>query len=170
MLTLHFVKRSLLFAPHACAIFLLTTVPAAAQEVIDLPGEDHWLGPHFEEVYRIGTLFGEEWQEFGRVPKVAFDGVGQLYVFDSQTLHIHVVDGSGGLRRTLGGPGDGPGEIRRAQRFVVMPNGRVVVGDTGHLAYQLFDANGPSSALTSPGKWSPGTPSSTAGCPRAWNG
>ena len=135
-------SRGWAFAPAFSAPVLFTAAVLHAQEVIDLPGEDHWLEPHFEEVYRIGTLFGEEWQEFGRVPKVAFDGVGQLYVFDSQTLHIHVVDGSGGLRRTLGGPGDGPGEIRRAQRFVVMPNGRVVVGDTGHLAYQLFDANG----------------------------
>ena len=142
MRTLHYVKQALLFVPLAWAFFLLTAVPAAAQQIIELPGEDRWLEPHFEEVYRIGTLFGEEWQEFGRVRKVAFDGAGQLYVFDGQTLHIHVVDGSGGLRRTLGGPGDGPGEIRRAQRFAVMPDGSVVVGDTGHLAYQIFDANG----------------------------
>ena len=114
----------------------------SAQDIIDLPGEDRWLEPRFEEVYRIGSPSGEGWEQFGNVRKVAFDDAGQLYVFDWQTLHIHVVDASGGLRRTLGGRGDGPGEIRRASSFTVMPDGRVVVGDTGYLAYQIFDANG----------------------------
>ena len=104
------------------AACLLPTNPAIAQVIIDLSGE--------------------EWQQFGRVQKVAFDGAGQLYVFDRQVLHIHVVDGSGRLRRTLGGQGDGPGEFRRAPSFTVMPDGRVVVGDTGYQAYQIFDANG----------------------------
>ncbi|MYG81961.1 MAG: hypothetical protein F4187_09475 [Gemmatimonadetes bacterium] len=114
----------------------------SAQEIIDLPAEDRWLEPHFEEIYRIGSPSGEGWEQFGNVRKVAFDGAGQLYVFDWQTLQIHVVDGSGGLRRTLGGRGDGPGEIRQASSFTVMPDGRVVVGDTGYLAYRIFDANG----------------------------
>ena len=124
------------------APFLFTTAVLNAQEIIDLPGEDRWLEPRFEEVYRIGSLSGEGWQQFGRVQKVAFDGAGQLYVFDRQVLHIHVVDGSGRLLRTLGGQGDGPGEFRRAPSFTVMPDGRVVVGDTGYLAYQIFDASG----------------------------
>lgn len=125
----------------AAPVFFATAL-LSAQEMIDLPGEDRWLEPRFEEVYRIGSSSGEGWEQFGNVRKVAFDDAGQLYVFDWQTLRIHVVDGSGGLRRTLGGRGDGPGEIRRASSFTVMPDGRVVVGDTGYLAYQIFDANG----------------------------
>ena len=135
-------RLQLAFALVCAAPVLFTTAVLNAQEVIDLPGEDRWLEPRFEEVYRIGTLFGEEWQQFGRVQKVAFDGAGQLYVLDRQVLHIHVVDRSGRLRRTLGGRGDGPGEFRRASSFTVMPDGRVVVGDTGYRAYQIFDANG----------------------------
>lgn len=121
---------------------LFTPVFLQAQEIIDLPGEDRWLEPRFEEVYRIGSLSGQGWEQFGNIRKVVFDGAGQLYVFDRQVLHIHVVDGSGRLLRTLGGRGDGPGEIRSASSFTVMPDGRVVVGDTGYLAYQIFDANG----------------------------
>ena len=130
------------FALVCAAPILFTTAVLNAQEIIDLPAEDRWLEPRFEEVYRIGSLSGEGWQQFGRVRKVAFDGAGQLYVFDWQVLHIHVVDGSGRLRRTLGGRGDGPGELRQASSFTVMPGGRVVVGDTGYRAYQIFDANG----------------------------
>ena len=108
----------------------------SAQEIIDLPAEDRWLEPHFEEIYRIGSPSGEGWEQFGNVRKVAFDGAGQLYVLDWQTLQIHVVDGSGGLRRTLGGRGEGPGEIRQAS--IVRGHAgrpRAVVGDTGYLAY-----------------------------------
>ncbi len=130
------------FAMAAAGSVLFTSAALNAQEIIDLPGEDRWIEPRFEEVYRIGSPSGEGWEQFGNVRKVAFDGAGHLYVFDWQPLHIHVVDGSGGLRRTLGGQGDGPGEIRRASSFTVMPDGRVVVGDTGYLAYQIFDANG----------------------------
>lgn len=121
---------------------LFTTAGLHAQEVIDLPGEDRWLEPRFEEVYRIGSLSGQDWEQFGNIRKVAFDGAGQLYVFDRQVLHIYVVDGSGRLRRTLGGRGEGPGEIRAASSFAVMADGSVVVGDTGYRAYQIFDANG----------------------------
>ncbi|MYB98275.1 MAG: hypothetical protein F4X60_06945 [Gemmatimonadetes bacterium] len=35
-----------------------------AQEVIELPGEDRWLEADFEEVFRIGSLAGEEWEQY----------------------------------------------------------------------------------------------------------
>ena len=130
------------FALVCAAPILFASAVLHAQEIIDLPAEDRWLEPRFEEVYRIGSLSGEDWEQFGRVRKVAFDGAGQLYVLDGQVLHIHVVDRSGRLRRTLGGRGDGPGEFRWAPSFTVMPDGRVVVGDTGYRAFQIFDANG----------------------------
>ncbi len=128
------------FALVCAAPILFASAVLHAQEIIDLPAEDRWLEPRFEEVYRIGSLSGEDWEQFGRVRKVAFDGAGQLYVLDGQVLHIHVVDRSGRLRRTLGGRGDGPGEFRWAPSFTVMPDGRVVVGDTGYRAFQIFDA------------------------------
>ena len=134
--------RTRAFALAAAGSVLFTSAALRGQEIIDLPAEDRWLQPRFEEVYRIGSPSGEGWEQFGNVHKVAFDGAGQLYVFDWQALHIHVVDGSGGLLRTLGGRGDGPGEFRSTSSFTVMPDGRVVVGDTGYLAYQIFDANG----------------------------
>ena len=37
------------------APFLFTTAVLNAQEIIDLPGEDRWLEPRFEEVFRIGS-------------------------------------------------------------------------------------------------------------------
>ena len=113
-----------------------------AQEVIQLPAEDRRLDTGFEEVYRIGSLDGEEWEQFGNVRKVAFDGAGQLYVFDDQADRIFVVGPDGRYRRSFGRPGEGPGEFRSPAALAVYRDGRAVVADTRHRAYHIFDANG----------------------------
>jgi len=121
---------------------LLFAASAESQEIIRLPAGDHRLEPEFEELYRVGTLTGEDWEQFGNIRNVAFDGAGRLHVFDRQAAQIFVVDRSGGLRRTLGGRGEGPGEFRNAHWFAVTPGGKVVVADQADRAYEIFDANG----------------------------
>jgi len=69
--------------------------PASAQATIALPAEDRWLDADFEELFRIGSLMGEEWEQFGDVQKVMFDGAGRLHVFDDQAERIFVVDADG---------------------------------------------------------------------------
>ena len=135
--------------------------PAAAslnaQEVIELPGEDRWLEADFEEVFRVGSLVGEEWEQFGDVRRVAFDGAGRLYVFDTQAERIFVVDTDGALIREIGRTGEGPGEFRSATEMVAMEDGGVVVADLGHRAYHLFGPNGDFMRMVRMG----GDPSST---------
>ncbi|MDE2661060.1 MAG: 6-bladed beta-propeller [Acidobacteriota bacterium] len=118
--------------------------PAVAQEVIDLPGDDRRLDPalDFDEVYRVGSVLGEDWEQFGNVRRVAFDAAGQLYVFDKQTGRVIVVGAAGGFRRAFGRKGDGPGEFRSPDGFAVMRDGRVVMGDLGHRSYHIFGADG----------------------------
>ena len=113
-----------------------------AQEIIELPGEDILLEPGIEEVYRVGSVTGEDWEQFGNVRALGFDGVGRLYVYDSQADRITVVGPDGGFLRAFGRSGEGPGEFRSADGLAVMRDGRVVMGDLGHRAYQIFDANG----------------------------
>ena len=122
----------------------LTAVPAGAQEVIELPAEDRRLEPVFEEVYRVGSLSGEDWEQFGNLRMVGFDGAGQLYIyiFDSQDDRIFVVSPNGEFVRAFGRQGDGPGEFRSPDGLAVMRDGRVAIADIGHLAYHLFDARG----------------------------
>lgn len=127
---------------RALAACLLSTLPLTAQEIITLPGEDRWLEPRFEELYRVGSLSGEAWEQFGSIRRVAFDGAGQLYVFDSQARYIFVVGQRGELRRKLGGPGEGPGEFRIPDGLAVMRDGRVVILDVGYPGYHLFRADG----------------------------
>ena len=122
--------------------WLGAAVPAGAQEVIALPAKDRWLEPEFEEVYRVGSPSGEEWEQFGNVRMVGFDGAGQLYIFDSIAKRIFVVSPNREFVRAFGRPGDGPGEFRSADGLAVMRDGRVVIADISHRAYHLFDANG----------------------------
>lgn len=116
--------------------------PLSAQEVIELPGEDRWLDADFEEVFRIGSLTGDGWEQFGSVSRVAFDGAGRLYVFDVQASRVFVVDTDGALIREIGRTGEGPGEFRSAMEMVAMEDGGVVVVDIEHRAYHLFGPNG----------------------------
>ena len=133
---------SLCAARIATVAWLVLAAGGSAQEIIALPAEDRWLDVEFEELYRVGSLSGEEWEQFGYVRKVGFDRVGQLHVLDMQAAHILVVDRSGRLIRTMGGPGEGPGEFKDAMSFALMPDGRVVVADWGDLAYEILDVNG----------------------------
>lgn len=121
---------------------LLAATPATGQEVIELPAEDRQLASALDEVYRVGSALGEDWEQFGNVRRVAFDAAGQLYVFDNQADRITVVGADGGFRRAFGGAGDGPGEFRSPDGFAVMPDGRVVMGDLGHRGYHIFGADG----------------------------
>ena len=121
---------------------LLSVGAATAQEVIEVRGEDHRLEAGFEELYRIGGIAGEEWEQFGTVSNLAFDGAGRLYVFDSQVNRIFVVGADGTLVHQIGREGDGPGEFRSVQDMAVMEDGRIVVIDMGHRAYHVFDSNG----------------------------
>ena len=123
--------------------FLLAgALPAAAQQVMELPASDQVLNPNFEDVFRVGSFDAEEWATFGGISGVAFDDQGHLYIFDRQASRVTVVGGDGRFVREFGQPGEGPGELRMPQSFTVMRDGTTVVADMGHRAYSLFDAQG----------------------------
>ena len=116
-------------------------VPLAAQEVIELPREDRYLDADFEEVYRVGTWTGDDWEAFGNVDGVTFDQSGNLYLVDTQAARIVVVNTEGGFVRQFGGTGEGPGEFDQHNtttiRIAVLPDGRTVAFD------QRFSVFGP---------------------------
>ena len=125
--------------------FALVLAPSAgAQEIVQLPAEDHWLEIDFEERYRLGTMAGEDWEQFGYVRSVAFDGAGNLFLFDwlMETQIVFVVGSDGRLARRLGGRGDGPGEFGSAGAMAVFADGRVIVADVARRGYHLFAADG----------------------------
>lgn len=116
--------------------------PASAQQMVDLPGLDKALPATLEDVFRVGSMAGADWETFGEVGGVAFDGQGQLYVFDRQSSRIVVTDARGKFVREVGKQGEGPGELRMPAAFTVLRDGTIVIADMGHRAYQLFGPDG----------------------------
>ena len=120
--------------------------PLTAQEVIELPADDRILDEGFEEVYRVGSLSGDEWEIFGRLFGVGFDESGHLYLMDDRDGRIVVVSQEGEFVREFGGIGDGPGEFAgntiSAVGFTVLRDGRAVVFDPGHNVFAVFAPDG----------------------------
>ena len=123
--------------PIACLLATgwLTTAALNAQQTIELPGEDRWLDADFEEVFRVGTLTGEEWEQFGNVRTVAFDASGRLHIFDRQGWaagRIVVVDTEGALVHSVGRKGESgrpaPATSRSVERILLA--GSEAVKDT----------------------------------------
>ena len=123
-----------------------TAFPLAAQEVIELSAEDRPLAADFEEIYRLGSLDGGDWDTFGSVDGVGFDGAGNLYILDTGAVRIYVVDLQGNLARQFIAEGEGPGEFggnyAAALEFAVLSDGRVTVYDMGRMGFALFGADG----------------------------
>ncbi len=134
--------RAVWIGCRVVSVALLAAVPARAQEVVELTGEDRWLEADFQELYRLGTLAGDDWEQFGVVYDVAFDGAGNLHVIDTQSERVFVVGSDGRLIRELGGPGEGPGEFGNAIAMAVMADGRVVVADMSRYGYHVFGPEG----------------------------
>ena len=139
-------SRSLTRPGQILGVLAITALPVTAQEVIELPAEDRLLDAGFDELYRVGSLLGGDWDTFGRVVDVAFDGSGNLYVLDTQAARISVVDLQGNLVRRFGRVGEGPGEFDAdasgVQTFTVLHDGRAAVHDPGRGHFVLFGSNG----------------------------
>jgi len=121
---------------------LLAGGPLAAQQVLDLPGSDVMLQSAFDEVFRVGSMDGADWETFGEIGEVAFDAQGRLYVFDRQSSRVVVTDATGKFVREVGKAGEGPGELRQPMGFTVLRDGSVVISDMGHQAYVLYGPDG----------------------------
>jgi len=135
----------------AIALAASMAISASGQQRVDLPAADKPLSADLEAVFTIGAFDGAEWETFGEIGGVGFDGRGQLYVFDRQSSRIVVVDAQGRFVREIGKAGEGPGELRMPASFVVMRDGTVVVADAGHRAYTLFGPDGEYDRMVSMG-------------------
>ncbi|MDE2770408.1 MAG: 6-bladed beta-propeller [Bacteroidota bacterium] len=138
--------RLSLFIPLAIGHVAATAIHA--QEIVEVSGQDRYIDPDFEEVYRLGALEGDSWEMFSMVQKVGFDEQGNLYVFDdagsrlSPDLRILVFDASGAFVHEFGTRGEGPGEFMKPNGYAVARDGTTIVRDGGRFVYHLFDASG----------------------------
>lgn len=66
---------------------------------------------------------------FGRIVSVSVDDAGNLVVADGQARAIRIFDGDGAYLRTMGGPGEGPGEFGSLAGAWHAKEGTVVAAD-----------------------------------------
>lgn len=86
----------------------------------------------------IGELDGADEYLFGNIASIAVADDRTMYVFDGQAQEVRVFDSAGTYMRTLGGPGEGPGEFSRVEAIAVLPDGRLVVRDAGTKHIKVF--------------------------------
>ena len=89
----------------------------------------------------IGAVDGPDEVLFGRIASVALDGAGNFIVADGQADEIRIFDAGGVHLRTLGGPGDGPGEFRALVGAWPTAEGVIVAVD-GQLRLARFGPKG----------------------------
>ncbi len=97
------------------------------------PAEDIPLNAVTEEVFTVGSVTGDAWDTFGELATVAFDAASNLHILDGQAQRIYMVGPDGSLLRTVGGPGEGPGELNEAGRLIVARDGSYTVTAFGRI-------------------------------------
>ena len=118
----------------------------AAGACSDVPDDtldtDRPLTAEFVEVFRVGDMDPPDWAQFGTPPSLGFDGRGNLFVLNPDAAVVAVLDRNGGLVRTLGRRGEGPGEFTGPDDIYVWRDGTVVVADRGSGTYVVFAPDG----------------------------
>jgi hypothetical protein len=66
---------------------------------------------------------------------------GRWYLADPRTHRVHVLDSAGGLLRSFGGPGAGPGELREPARVAATAD-RIYVAERRRPDVSVFDTAG----------------------------
>ena len=102
--------------------------PVAVGPPGTLEGPDVMLTAVTEDIYTVGAYMGEDWESFGQLSTLAFDGAGNAHIVDRRADRIVVLDLEGTFVRFVGGSGEGPGELRSPSSIHVFRNGGYVVG------------------------------------------
>jgi len=93
----------------------------------------------FEEELSIG---GEEYDMLSRPMLYMVDKEGRIFISDFQDQSIKVFDVNGNFVQTIGRQGEGPGEFSSVGRMTFLPDGRLMVTDSGSNRLSLFDREG----------------------------
>ena len=95
-----------------------------------------------EAIYQVGGVSAPAWAAFGDVAQVVFDQTGRLYVLDRSAKSVTIVSPDGTFSRTVGGPGDGPGELAFPTGLARDRDGALIIFDQARRSFVTYDSLG----------------------------
>ena len=95
-----------------------------------------------EPIFRVGDSEDDESQWFSSVRGVARLSDGSVAVVDRQTAEVRIFAENGRHLRSMGRPGEGPGEFNDAWKLWVLPGDTLWVGDYRPWRYNVFTSRG----------------------------
>ena len=90
-----------------------------------------------EEVATIGDMEGTEEETFGLLWDAAITGAGEVLILDRIRTDVRVFSVTGDYLYTLGGQGEGPGELQVPEALVLEPGGDLLVVDQAQLIHRF---------------------------------
>lgn len=95
-----------------------------------------------EEVWRIGSVDGDESTQFFQPWDAVFDDEGQVHILDSRNFRVKIFDAADGtFRSSWGSQGGGPGEFEQLPYLVVRADDRLLIMD-GNSRVHVFHTDG----------------------------
>ena len=91
---------------------------------------------------KIGQQAGKPEYMFSQITSLEVDAKGDIYAAESKENHIRVFDKKGVYLRTVGRPGQGPGEFTFPRHVHVNPAGEIMATDEGSRSVKVFSPDG----------------------------
>jgi len=91
---------------------------------------------------KIGVPEGDQEYLFTEITDLAVDDDGNIYAIDLKGDDVRVFDRNGHFLRTVGRPGQGPGEFSGAGNLHVSSNGEIMVTSEGSRSIKYFAPTG----------------------------
>jgi len=119
-------------------------LPNGAVRVVN-PAEGLW-GPEAEwsltNELVLGQIEGPEEEVFSNLIALEVDDEGRIYVLDRDLNQLRIFSPDGEHLRSVGGPGEGPGEFRAANGLEWLPGDSLLVIDQRGNRYSVFSREG----------------------------
>jgi hypothetical protein len=96
-----------------------------------------------EEVLSIGEAAGDADYQFGQVGGIGVASDGRIAVLDQQAQRVQIYDADGTYLRSVGGPGNGPGELSGQTTGLFVGRGdTMIVADMGNARINVVPMDG----------------------------
>ena len=133
-------------ASSSDAEFSGTIRDSAGVQIVENTEDGVWSaegGWSTEEILTIGEAAGDANYQFGQITGVDVMSDGRIAVLDAQAQRVQVYGPDGTWQRTIGGPGNGPGELSaQAVALYVGRGDTIVVADMGNQRINLVPPEG----------------------------